>query len=68
MSIDSELLSILEGGGGEGADRALSPQLSDDDVGLDFSELEIFFEPKGEEEELPDYVYTLYVLTTTINL
>ena len=63
MSVDSELLSILMGGGGDGA---FSPQPSVSDetdldlnqLDLDLNQLVLMFETKEEEEmeKLPDYV------------
>jgi hypothetical protein len=77
MSIDSELLSILGGWGGQGGweggehtHRALSPQLSesDEEIGLDLSELVLMFAAKEEEEEtnnLPDYVLFMSLPSAT---
>ena len=57
MSVDSELLSILMGGGGDGT---FSPQPSvRHETDLDLNQLVLMFETKEEEEEmekLPDYV------------
>ena len=77
MSIDSELLSILGGWGGEGGweggehtHRALSPQLSetDEEISLDLSELVLMFAAKEEEKEtnnLPDYVLFMSLPSAT---
>jgi hypothetical protein len=73
MSIDSELLSILGGWGGEGGEhthRTLSPQLSesDEEIDLDLSELVLMFAAKEEEEEtnnLPDYVLFMSLPSAT---